>query len=144
MKEKKMTPALYMAVISIIFIGAALVFTVKTSTPIYPLFHFKKIVVFNIISIVLLVAAILSAVKIKKEWCMDIFRWVAMIFAALAFGDLFCDRMGLLGFTYLSTVAAGDTLGLQAMNNAIAGWCFEILAMVFIIIGSFCKGNKVK
>lgn len=141
---KKNKAVFIIEILSIATVVGGFAASLASSNDSFPLMSLGKILIFHGIAVVLLIASLVLIAVEKLEWLADILRWAAVITVAAGFGYLFSGRMSLLGFTYIVGLATANESAMSAMNISIAGWVFDVAAMVLIAVGGFWKLKRIK
>lgn len=132
----KPTAAFFMSIVSALAAVIAIAFTVKSSTYSYKMAHETQILVTLVVAAVLFIASAVAASKLP-EVVLDVIRLAALIAVGVSFSYIFTDRTSLIGFTYFSSLAAGNAAAMDAMNAALVAMVCQIVAMVLTSVSGF-------
>lgn len=137
----KITAAAVLSILSALAAVVGIVFVLKSSTASYEMAHEISCVALLAVTVVLSVVGCVGNTKLP-ELILDAFRWVAVVTAGAAFSYLLTDRASLLGFTYFSSLAAGNQSAMNAMNTALVAMVAVILSMMIGAVGGFFSLRK--
>lgn len=132
----KPTAAFFLSIVSALAAVIAIAFAVKSSSASYKMAHEMQILVTLGIAAVLFIAAAVASSKLP-ELVLDVIRLAALVAVGFSFSYIFTDRTSLLGFTYFSSLAAGNTAAMDAMNAALVTMVCQVLTMVLTSVSGF-------
>lgn len=140
-KKSTFSAAVVLCIVSAIAAIVGIAFAMKSSTPAYELMHKNVCVSLLVVAAVLQIGACLLRDKLP-EILIDLFCWGAVATEAGGFSYLFTDRVSLMGFTYFSTLAAGNQSAMDAMNAATVAMIAIVISMVLTSISGFFSLSK--